>query len=173
MMQDFKNGETSVMIATPNSVRGLDFPDLSHVYTLYLPNDDPREYVHLAGRVGRVGQMGSVKGDGGHVVSILSEEDADKMADLAEELQFEFVDVEPLSEEFSRLSDEALDDIEKEDVEEARRILEDTMTLIDLADDVGAEHDRLASNEAQNVNDDVVVDVAAVDDDDEEEGAFQ
>lgn len=171
MMQDFKNGETSVMIATPNSVRGLDFPDLSHVYTLYLPNDDPREYVHLAGRVGRVGQMGSVKGDGGHVVSILNEEDANKMTDLAKELQFEFVDVEPLSEEFSRLSDEALDDIEKEDVEEARRILEDTMTLIDLADDVDAEHDRLASNaEAQNVSDDVIVDVAAVDDDEE---AFQ
>jgi superfamily II DNA/RNA helicase len=53
MMQDFKDEKTSAMIATPNSVWGLDFPDSSHhVYTLYLPLDDPREYVHLAGRVG-------------------------------------------------------------------------------------------------------------------------
>ena len=108
MMQDFKDEKTSVMIATPNSVRGLDFPDLSHVYSLYLPNDDPREYVHLAGRVGRVGQMGSVKGDGGHVVSILSEDDADKMDDLARDLCFDFVDLEPLSEAYSRSTDESL-----------------------------------------------------------------
>ena len=47
MMEQFKNNETTVMLATPNSVRGLDFPAVSHVYTLYLPMDDPREYVHL------------------------------------------------------------------------------------------------------------------------------
>jgi len=43
IMDQFKRNETSVMLATPNSVRGLDFPALSHVYTLYLPMDDPRE----------------------------------------------------------------------------------------------------------------------------------
>lgn len=43
IMDQFKKNETSVMLATPNSVRGLDFPALSHVYTLYLPMDDPRE----------------------------------------------------------------------------------------------------------------------------------
>jgi len=151
MMQDFKDEKTSVMIATPNSVRGLDFPDLSHVYSLYLPIDDPREYVHLAGRVGRVGQMGSVKGDGGHVVSILSEDDADKMEDLAQELGFNFVDLEPLSEAYSRSTDEVLDDdadIIVEDVEEARRILEDTITLLNLAEDVDIEHDGIAGNDS-------------------------
>lgn len=155
MMQDFKDGKTSVMIATPNSVRGLDFPDLSHVYTLYLPNDDPREYVHLAGRVGRVGQMGSVKGDGAHVVSILSEDDADKMTELATELGFDFVDLEPLSESYSRSTDEALDsdvDIMVDDVEQARRVLEDTITLLDLAEDVDINQERLAESDASNEN---------------------
>lgn len=159
MMQDFKDEKTSVMIATPNSVRGLDFPDLSHVYSLYLPIDDPREYVHLAGRVGRVGQMGSVKGDGGHVVSILSEDDADKMEDLAQELGFDFVDLEPLSEAYSRSTDEVLDDdadIIVEDVEEARRILEDTITLLNLAEDVDIEHDGIAGNDSSNGSQEVL-----------------
>jgi superfamily II DNA/RNA helicase len=159
MMQDFKDEKTSVMIATPNSVRGLDFPDLSHVYSLYLPIDDPREYVHLAGRVGRVGQMGSVKGDGGHVVSILSEDDADKMEDLAQELGFDFVDLEPLSEAYSRSTDEVLDDdadIIVEDVEEARRILEDTITLLSLAEDVDIEHDGIAGNDSSNGSQEVL-----------------
>lgn len=159
MMQDFKDEKTSVMIATPNSVRGLDFPDLSHVYSLYLPIDDPREYVHLAGRVGRVGQMGSVKGDGGHVVSILSEDDADKMEDLAQELGFDFVDLEPLSEAYSRSTDEVLDDdadIIVEDVEEARRILEDTITLLNLAEDVDIEHDGIAGNDSSKGSQEVL-----------------
>jgi hypothetical protein len=55
IMEMFQSGRTNVMLATPNSVRGLDFADLTHVYTLYLPTGDPREYVHLAGRVGRIG----------------------------------------------------------------------------------------------------------------------
>ena len=93
-MEQFKNNETTVMLATPNSVRGLDFPAVSHVYTLYLPTDDPREYVHLAGRVGRVGQMGSVRGDGGQVISVLRDEDAEQMDSLAKELGFEFTDGE-------------------------------------------------------------------------------
>ena len=92
MMQQFKNNETTVMLATPNSVRGLDFPDVTHVYTLYLPTEDPREYIHLAGRVGRVGQRGSVRGSGGRVISILQEQDAEKMDAMANQLGFKFTD---------------------------------------------------------------------------------
>jgi superfamily II DNA/RNA helicase len=134
MMEQFKEGKMSVMLATPNSVRGLDFPALTHVYTLYLPIDDPREYVHLAGRVGRIGQTGSVRGTGGRVVSILREEEAGKMEDLARELQFEFIDVEPVGESFDRTEDGSID-LEKVDVDKARRLLEDTLTLVSLSDD--------------------------------------
>eukprot|EP00957_Ditylum_brightwellii_P104332 7946936-Ditylum_brightwellii.AAC.1 len=128
-MENFKAGETSVMLATPNSVRGLDFPDLTHVYTSYLPVDDPREYLHLAGRVGRIGQMGSVIGRGGRVTSILRPEESEKMDDLAKELGFNFVDV-PY--EKAKFIDS---EYESDDVEDARRYLEDMMTLLNLATD--------------------------------------
>ena len=130
MMDDFKNNQTSVMIATANSVRGLDFPALTSVYTLYLPMDDPREYVHLAGRVGRVGQMGSVQGAGGKVVSILKESEAMKMEDLAKELNFGFTDVDPVVDEsFTRTEDGEVD-LDNVDIEKMRRLLEDTMNLM-------------------------------------------
>ena len=135
MMDDFKNNQTSVMIATANSVRGLDFPALTSVYTLYLPMDDPREYVHLAGRVGRVGQMGSVQGAGGKVVSILKESEAMKMEDLAKELNFGFTDVDPVVEKsFTRTEDGEVD-LDNVDIEKMRRLLEDTMNLMGDGDE--------------------------------------
>lgn len=155
MMEQFKNNQTTVMLATPNSVRGLDFPEVTHVYTLYLPMEDPREYVHLAGRVGRVGQSGSVRGSGGRVVSILKDEDADKMDVLARELGFEFTDLAPVKVDVPTISlplndddddgDDDNDDDDREvgadmantDVEKMRRYLEDTMSFISLAGDEG------------------------------------
>merc|ERR1712232_362459 len=91
MGEQFKAGQTSVMLATSNSVRGLDFADLTHVYSLYLPVNDPREYLHMAGRVGRIGHMGSVAGTGGRVTSILCPADAEQMTELADSLGFPFV----------------------------------------------------------------------------------
>jgi len=145
MMEQFKENDTTVMLATPNSVRGLDFPQVTHVYTLYLPTEDPREYVHLAGRVGRVGQTGSKRGTGGQVYSILKSEDASKMESLATELGFEFKDVKAVEVEVPRLktlSDDDDDDDENEDGEEEmldpsdldkmRRFLEDTVSLVSV-----------------------------------------
>jgi len=96
IMEQFTDGTTNLMIATPNSVRGLDFPALTHVYTMYLPFDDPREYIHLAGRVGRVGQLGSVKGmNGGRVITIMKESDIPQMDELASNLGFDITDIPP------------------------------------------------------------------------------
>jgi superfamily II DNA/RNA helicase len=136
MMEDFKKNETTVMLATPNSVRGLDFPAVSHVYTLYLPIEDPREYVHLAGRVGRVGQMGSVQGGGGQVISVLKDQDASKMDVLASELGFEFTDVVVNQDEdlFARTAEGEVD-LDSVDVEKMRRYLEDTISLLSRTED--------------------------------------
>eukprot|EP00980_Cylindrotheca_fusiformis_P008231 scaffold1736_cov127-Cylindrotheca_fusiformis.AAC.45 len=164
MMEQFKNNETSVLLATPNSVRGLDFPDVTHVYTLYLPMDDPREYVHLAGRVGRVGQKGSVRGSGGRVISILKDEEAEKMEVLAKELGFEFSDIEmdpaemrlPITED-GEIDIDSLDDVE---VEKFRRLFEDTLNLVSSEN----------APEDQMVEASSVIDVDYENDDDEEEG---
>jgi len=146
IMEQFTDGKTNLMIATPNSIRGLDFPALTHVYTMYLPFDDPREYIHLAGRVGRVGQMGSVKGVGGRVVTILKKDDVGKMDKLAATLGFNMTDIEIEDEEFADtklvIEDDSegdgmdvLVDLDRKNVERMRRYLEDTLTLIDTDED--------------------------------------
>jgi superfamily II DNA/RNA helicase len=183
MMEQFKNNETTVMLATPNSVRGLDFPALSHVYTLYLPMEDPREYIHLAGRVGRVGQMGSVRGGGGRVVSILKQEDASKMDELAKALSFEFQDVEaPAPEarvvftptENEEEEDESLEirgeDGDSVDVEAMRRYLEDTMSLLSLA---AEPQDDLESSAKAALRADEDADENDCDEFDEKDDSFQ
>ncbi len=162
IMEQFKKNETSVMLATPNSVRGLDFPALTHVYTLYLPMEDPREYVHLAGRVGRVGQLGTVQGDGGHVISILKEEDASQMEVLAKELGFDFTDVDASSvEDIVILNAEGKVDETMFDLEKTRRFLEDTLNLVEEAEDPVVDVDAIDAARSQYVYDD--------EDDDEEE----
>jgi superfamily II DNA/RNA helicase len=125
IMESFKKGDISVLLATPNSIRGLDFPALTHVYTLFLPANDPREYLHLAGRVGRIGQQGSVRGRGGRVTTILDQEEALEFDRLAEFLGFEFEDVAPIQAEVT----------EESDVEDMRRFLEDTITLLGTVDE--------------------------------------
>lgn len=159
IMEDFKAGKTSVMLATPNSVRGLDFPSLTHCYTLYLPADDPREYLHLAGRVGRLGQLGSVLGSGGRVISILTPEEADKMVDLARELNFTFVDVEPETETLVRTEDGGFD-VDKNNVEVMRRYLEDSLTLLKDIEDV---------NPASVPKDGSIIDAEIIDDEDDDD----
>jgi len=132
IMESFKKGEISVLLATPNSIRGLDFPELTHVYTLYLPDNDPREYLHLAGRVGRIGQQGSVRGQGGRVTTILDQDEAPKFDQMATFLGFNYEDVAPIKAEIS----------EQSDVEDMRRYLEDTITLLGTVDDVDEKKDR-------------------------------
>lgn len=131
IMEQFKNNQTSVMLATPNSVRGLDFPALTHVYTLYLPMDDPREYLHLAGRVGRVGHRAK-----GHVVSVLKEADANKMDVLAGLLGFDVVDLEaPTAESLLTRNADGNIDENAIDYEKLRRSFEDTLSFVDLAEE--------------------------------------
>jgi len=144
VMEQFKLSQTSVMLATSNSVRGLDFDGLTHVYTLYLPVDDPREYVHLAGRVGRIGQVGSGAGLGGRVTSILKEDEADAMISLADALNFEFMDIEYITEDRKEVlleedNDNDYGNWEGIDIEAMRRQFEDTLTLLDGVNDVDSD----------------------------------
>ncbi len=56
-LKAFKNGDIEIVIATEETVRGLDFPWLQTVYILEVPRT-ASEYLHLCGRVGRVGRCG-------------------------------------------------------------------------------------------------------------------
>ena len=54
----FKSGELKVLVATDVAARGLDIPDVRHVYNFDLPNV-PENYVHRIGRTARAGRDGA------------------------------------------------------------------------------------------------------------------
>lgn len=54
----FKAGDITVLVATDVAARGLDIPDVKHVYNYDLPNV-PDQYVHRIGRTARAGKDGS------------------------------------------------------------------------------------------------------------------
>lgn len=53
----FRAGETRVLVATDVAARGLDIPEVAHVYNYDLPNV-PENYVHRIGRTARAGREG-------------------------------------------------------------------------------------------------------------------
>lgn len=54
----FKSREILVLVATDVAARGLDIPDVKHVYNYELPNV-PEAYVHRIGRTARAGKEGA------------------------------------------------------------------------------------------------------------------
>ncbi|MDC0136867.1 C-terminal helicase domain-containing protein, partial [Sulfitobacter sp.] len=57
-IESFKKGEITVLVATDVAARGLDIPDVKHVYNYELPNV-PDNYVHRIGRTARAGKDGA------------------------------------------------------------------------------------------------------------------
>lgn len=58
VMQRFRNGRFDVLVATDVAARGLDVPDISHVFNYHMPFDS-KSYVHRVGRTGRAGRKGT------------------------------------------------------------------------------------------------------------------
>ena len=56
-LQNFKNRQTRVLVATDIAARGIDVDDLGHVINFELP-EVPETYVHRIGRTGRAGASG-------------------------------------------------------------------------------------------------------------------
>lgn len=54
----FKAGTIKVLVATDVAARGIDIPDVRHVYNFDLPNV-PENYVHRIGRTARAGKDGA------------------------------------------------------------------------------------------------------------------
>ncbi len=57
VMAQFRAGEIRHMVTTDVASRGIDIEDLSHVFIFSTP-DSPEQYIHRAGRTGRVGKSG-------------------------------------------------------------------------------------------------------------------
>ena len=56
-LQNFKNGDAWVLVATDIAARGIDIEGVSHVVNYELPHE-PESYVHRIGRTGRAGATG-------------------------------------------------------------------------------------------------------------------
>ncbi len=56
-LNDFKQGNIRILVATDIAARGIDIDELSYVFNFDLPNI-PETYVHRIGRTGRAGHSG-------------------------------------------------------------------------------------------------------------------
>jgi ATP-dependent RNA helicase DeaD len=58
VLKRFRNGDLPILVATDVVARGVDIPDVSHVFNFDMPQDD-EDYVHRIGRTGRAGRSGT------------------------------------------------------------------------------------------------------------------
>src|SRR5438477_2462048 len=57
-LDSFRKGEVTLLIASDVAARGLDIPDVSHVFNFDVPHHAD-DYVHRIGRTGRAGRSGT------------------------------------------------------------------------------------------------------------------
>ncbi|PWW04360.1 superfamily II DNA/RNA helicase [Hoeflea marina] len=58
MLQGFKDNEITLLVASDVAARGLDIPDVSHVFNFDVPTH-AEDYIHRIGRTGRAGRSGA------------------------------------------------------------------------------------------------------------------
>ena len=84
MLDKFKGGEATYLIASDVAARGLDIPAVSHVFNYDVPTH-AEDYVHRIGRTGRAGRKGAA-------ITLFSKEDG-KYIDSIEKLITRKIDV--------------------------------------------------------------------------------
>jgi superfamily II DNA/RNA helicase len=57
-LDQFRRGDVPLLIASDVAARGLDIPDVSHIFNFDIPHH-PDDYVHRIGRTGRAGKSGT------------------------------------------------------------------------------------------------------------------
>jgi superfamily II DNA/RNA helicase len=71
-LDQFRKGELPLLVASDVAARGLDIPEVSHVFNFDVPHH-PDDYVHRIGRTGRAGRSGTA-------ISIVNSADHKSMA---------------------------------------------------------------------------------------------
>ena len=70
----FKNGDVDLIVCSDVAARGLDIPDVSHVFNFDVPVH-AEDYVHRIGRTGRAGKLGTA-------ISIVTRADQKHLAEI-------------------------------------------------------------------------------------------
>jgi superfamily II DNA/RNA helicase len=73
-LDSFRNGSVALLIASDVAARGLDIPDVSHVFNFDVPHH-PDDYVHRIGRTGRAGKTGTA-------ITIVAPADSKSIAEI-------------------------------------------------------------------------------------------
>src|ERR1700689_2661445 len=73
-LEAFKNGEVDLIVCSDVAARGLDIPDVSHVFNFDVPVHS-EDYVHRIGRTGRAGKLGIA-------ISIVTRADQKHLAEI-------------------------------------------------------------------------------------------
>jgi superfamily II DNA/RNA helicase len=73
-LEAFKNNEVQLLCASDVAARGLDIPEVSHVFNFDIPHH-AEDYVHRIGRTGRAGREGAA-------FSIVTSADLDDLEDI-------------------------------------------------------------------------------------------
>ena len=68
-MDNFDSGDVDVLVCTDVAARGLDIPNVSHIYNYDIPRDS-KQYIHRIGRTARAGEKGKA-------INLLSPRDHD------------------------------------------------------------------------------------------------
>jgi superfamily II DNA/RNA helicase len=79
IMEDFRAGKTPVLIVSDIAARGLDIDGITHIFNLHIP-EQPKDYLHRAGRTGRVGKKGTT-------ISIVTERELTFISEYEKELK--------------------------------------------------------------------------------------
>jgi superfamily II DNA/RNA helicase len=91
-LEQFRKGEAQLLVASDVAARGLDIPDVSHIFNFDVPHH-PDDYVHRVGRTGRAGRSGTA-------ISLVSPADEKSLAAI-EKLTGQDI---PRSKEFAALA---------------------------------------------------------------------
>src|SRR5690606_13658854 len=75
MLSNFREGRLKLLVASDVAARGLDIPDVSHVFNFDVPVS-AEDYVHRSGRTARAGRSGKAftivtRADGRHIDAVL------------------------------------------------------------------------------------------------------
>lgn len=115
-LHSFRDHKSTLLLATPEAARGLDLPGVSHVYNMS-PPPTATEYLHRAGRAGRIGSSVA-----GVVTTLVSSEQKSRLVDICRTLGVDIEEIPlPQSVKFEQveLEDETMLEQVKKDMEAA------------------------------------------------------
>lgn len=106
-LQNFKNSDLSVLVATDVAARGIDVDNITLVINYNLP-EDPRNYIHRIGRTARAGKSGMA-------ISFAVENDVRQLNNIENSIGqvIPVVKEQPFHKEFSKAPKQVKDKVKK------------------------------------------------------------